>query len=317
MKRIVWLDVGRGVSIILVVMYHVILMSNQMGVEVASVYEQLNEPIQLVRMPLFFSMSALLIGTKIAADWETYAIKYLAVTAWLFVLWNLIYTIVQGRPPLWIATGLFYPPHMTSHLWFLWALLIYRFGAKVLALYRLQVICILAAISIVTFERLGGTGDYSFAAKNILKYWVFFAVFSWYGREIAREIDKRPWLSLAAALCLAAVCWITWFRFGFAVGGVIAAICLSIMIARYFTLLTRFFSWFGRSSLEIFLLHILALMGLIPILAGVPLIAVLGLPMFTILSIFASIGLYRMFNPIAPWLFAMPRFGRLIAERKS
>lgn len=317
MKRIEWLDAGRGVSIILVVMYHVILMSNQMGVEVARIYEQLNEPIQLVRMPLFFSMSALLIGAKLAGDWEAYATKYLAVTAWLFVLWNLIYTVVQGNPSLWIVTGLFYPPHMTGHLWFLWALLIYRFGAKVLWPFRLPVICVLAAISIMTFERLAGTGDYSFAAKNILKYWVFFAVFSWYGREIAREIDKRPWLFLGAALCLAAVCWTIWFRFGIAVGGVIAAICLSIMIARHLSLVTKCFSWFGRSSLEIFLLHIMALMALIPLFAGVPLIGVLGVPMLTFLSIFASIGLHRIINPIAPWMFAMPRFGRPLTERKS
>ncbi|MEI4488210.1 acyltransferase family protein [Frigidibacter sp. MR17.14] len=308
-ERTAWLDVGRGVSIVLVVFYHVIMLFELHGLPFASVYDKLNGPMQLVRMPLFFTMSALLISSRLALPWRQYANRYLLPTAWLFLVWNSLYLLTKESAP-WsqILTSIYTVSDLITHLWFLWALVLFRCLAKLLAPVRHMAIVVAMGLSIAGFQRLSGTADLTFAELNILKYAFFFLAAVWYGRPLAQSVERRPWLWVAAAGAGMGLSWIVYIKVLVAVTGVFSAAAVAVLIARHLPRLSSGLTWLGRRSLEIFLLHFAFITWLLPLTEGLPGSVWWATPCVMLAAIAGSLAIRPLAEPFAPWLFELPKW---------
>lgn len=304
--RISWLDTGRGISIILVVFYHVIMMAKIWDIPAAGLYEMINYLVKAVRMPFFFAMSGLLLSGRLEIPWLGYARRYLYPTIWLFLIWNTIYTLLMGREWTQVLSSILWPADIETHLWFLWALALFRILAKAARPAAPLALLLALAISPLTYGGAIGQGR-SFVESNLLRYGVFFLAAAWYGPPMAGWLLRNPWMAVAMAGLIFLGCWPFRFRFGFALSGVMLSTALAILIARHLPTIDRRCAWLGRRSLEIFILHFLFIHLLLPPVAGLPGHAWWGVPAVTLAAVALPIAMRKVLDPYAPWLFALPR----------
>ena len=92
-SRIDWVDAAKGMSILLVVLHHVVILSEPHGL-VPGPVSALNTALASLRMPLFFLASGLFAAAPLAASWRTLLHKRVAFFLYLFVLWTLLQSVV-------------------------------------------------------------------------------------------------------------------------------------------------------------------------------------------------------------------------------
>jgi len=150
-----WVDVAKGVSISLVVIWHVV-----------GDFSRLNEALIFLRMPLFFFVAGLFARTNFLYGQEMRTYEKLANFLWIFSIWSVILffltrvpiLIVQDRDVLYATARLpliFLNPPQT--IWFIYALAI-SFAA-VFALRSLPVSVVLL-ISVVIFSISASDGNW-------------------------------------------------------------------------------------------------------------------------------------------------------------
>ena len=299
------MDTAKGVSIILVVYYHAIMFAGRYEIDILPFYKTINWPMLLVRMPLFFVLSALLMSSKLDEGWDRYARKYLLPVIWLYVIWDTLYLLTMGRPLIQTVTALVLPSDIVTHLWFLWALVMFRVAAKLLDRVRLPALAVTALVSFLTFGGHIGQ-DLTFVEINLLKYPVFFLASVWYGRAVFAHVTSRPRLYAAGMLVIFAGMWMMKERLGIAASGVIAAVAISAIISDKVPVIARVLSWFGRHSLAIFILHFWIVRGLMQLTDGLPGSPIWGVPAVTLVAVLASILIRHLTDRIAPFLFVLP-----------
>ncbi|MBY4207233.1 acyltransferase family protein [Rhodococcus fascians] len=91
--RMHWVDVARGVCVLLVVLHHVI---RQLAAEAPDgwrsavvLWESVDEVLTPIRIPLFFLMSGMLVAGRASAPWPSAKSK-LVVPAYLYVVWSVL-----------------------------------------------------------------------------------------------------------------------------------------------------------------------------------------------------------------------------------
>lgn len=210
-KRIDWIDVAKGIGMILVIMGHTI----QLGVV---------KPIYAFHMPLFFFLSGLLLVPNKIGDFSSFTIKKAVqiLRPWLTLL--LISTGVCLLIPEWreqftwdsILVDLYSVNTNTfqnSSIWYLpcffFALVFYFIMNKVFK-HNTASVCVFIAFALSLFflkpamEALSiPTGRLPFKMDSALLATVFIATASWYRQQIFEYVKSKAnikWLFLAGLI---------------------------------------------------------------------------------------------------------------------
>lgn len=317
--RVAWVDVAKGLTILLVVVFHAQIYLAHKGLGLA-LYTQINTVLQPVRMPLFFALSGALAVSLIRQDWGRVLHNRVAVFVMLFVLWSTIH-IAAFKYLLWHPLFAFRAPiswevlqgmiQPRTSIWFVWALAIYILFAKSLRPWP----AIAAALSLA-IGLLGASGlpmDYGFALlqQKLLLYLPFFVLPALYGRGALIWIANHPLLLLALGAVLSALAVLgaavpvpegagQYLSIGAtellrASGGLCAGLAGAVYLARLPGAVTLF-SYFGRRTLSIYLPHILFLSIAVSLLArwNLPGAALYALPLVCAVVVAFSLGLARL-----------------------
>ncbi|MEU1745726.1 acyltransferase family protein [Micromonospora arida] len=340
--RAQWADAAKGVCIILVVLWHVVVKDYlqidwHIGVPVPGLWGTLGEQFLPLRMPLFFTISGVFAANAALRPWRVVARSRIAGFLYLYAVWLLIHTVVLAAAPelptdrATSALGLLEQLTITpSNLWYLYALALYFTIAKLARrLPRALVLVPAAALSAVAAAGLLDTpGNRAGLYQNL----VFFLAGLYLRPQIQRwaaTASRRRLLLTSGGYVLALAAMAVagaqqWFGVWPAVSvvavifGITAAARLSLWSA-----LSRPLARLGRITLPIYVIHmpVLALLHrllLVPVsgLGGsVQGLIVLGYPiLLSGLVIGLSLAVHRGLLAVrAGWLFALPGTRRVEA----
>lgn len=280
-SRIGWVDAARALCVLAVVVMHttisLLLVSDPDPLDMT--WRRIVDAMTPLRMPALALLSGMLLARRIRAGWGDRSVRAsIALSYWLYAVWLLVFLLVARLVgwAMWLGPfgqgttlGAFqaYIDQLVlprSVLWYVLALAIWT--AVLTAIHRVPpaaVLIVLGAISIVTFYL---PADGSDQYRNVLRYFVFFAVGVYCSTEIRDRITRQPWVSGAvAAGVFAVVTFIAAFGIDGNVGNVLTvprdiAGALLVMVAavalRFVPFLGRTFSWIGRRTLPIYVMHI-------------------------------------------------------------
>ncbi|CAM3965867.1 acyltransferase family protein [Smaragdicoccus niigatensis] len=208
-QRVAWVDIAKGMTIVLVVLLH----STDMLVRhdlVAPFWESINGSLQPIRMPLFFVASGLFAQKTIAMTWPTMLRSRTAHLFYLYLLWTVLFFVVHNILPAEtrhdgyaqfqsIITGIYVP---NSALWFIYGLAVFGVVAKLLRNQTLEVQFGLAIALNITAQYVTIV---NFGWNNLAEYFVYFLVGLNF-REIVVRIsnyDSNRWIAASVAVYVA------------------------------------------------------------------------------------------------------------------
>ena len=332
-----WVDAGRGLAIILVVLVHSRDWLDTAGLNLGA-WEQVNNVLAALRMPLFFTISGLLGAKWVTAGWPRLLSQKITVLVWVYLLWQpigLLAALVADR-----ITGAHQGPlhflialaatvvRPRSELWFLWALTLYfvlaRLGARARIGSQLLVAGVISAVWLSGLVPVGNQGW-----NGVPKYYLFFLI-GIHHRELILWLAARSRRSrlLSAALIVGWVATATvsmltgaedWVPVGLATRllGLAAGIALAGILARW-----RLLGFLGARTLPIYLAHtpiIIVLAWIVHtqrgagwVLASTPLLPVL----VTAVVVPLTVALHRLLSATpARILYAPPERVRALVQR--
>lgn len=264
-RRLDWVDIAKGICIVLVVMMH-----STLGVEKAiggqTALHGFIEWAKPFRMPDFFFISGLFLASRIDRPWRAYLDTKVVHFAYFYVLWVTIHIGLRAGgliDELGFAGALgFYlvsyvEPYGT--LWFIYMLAVFFVVAKLVhGLPRAAVFLAAAALYLV-LPKTGVLVVDEFADRFVFfyaGYWLAPAVFAY-----AARVDTSRRVIIAAALALWAVANALAVRDGlsvvpgldlmFSAAGVAAVVTASVLLRP--TLVGEGLRYCGRNSIAIYL----------------------------------------------------------------
>ncbi|MCG5447746.1 acyltransferase family protein [Micromonospora hortensis] len=340
--RAQWADAAKGVCIILVVLWHVVVKDYlqidwHIGVPVPGFWGMLGEQFLPLRMPLFFTISGLFAANAAQRPWRVVARSRVAGFLYLYAVWLLIHTVVLAAAPelptdrATSALGVLEQLTVTpSNLWYLYALALYfTIATLTRRVPRALVLVPAAALSAVAAAGLLDTpGNRAGLYQNL----VFFLAGLYLRPQIqqwAATATRRRLLLTSGGYVLAlAAMALTgaqqWFGVWPAVSvvAVIFGITAAARLSRW-SALSEPLARLGRITLPIYVIHmpVLALLHrllLAPVsgLGGSAQgLIVLGYPvLLSGLVIGLSLAVHRgLLAARAGWLFALPGSRRVEA----
>ncbi len=327
--RVPWVDTGRGIAIILVVLFH----SGNWSVvafDGASTWVEVNRALASLRMPLFFTLSGLFAAKWVTASWLSLWRHKLSLFTWVYLLWSTIGTFVfmlgmsvqdQHGNFLKAATKgwLFTAVAPRFEYWFIWALALFfvlvKLTRRVPAWIQLTAAgsLSLVALSGVTLVNVGWTG--------MAKY-LFFFLLGLHARDSIRRLgDVNVWvLAPPAALwaCLvvsgAAFGWdasVPGYYFATSVVGLFAGILLSRALSRL-----TFVQYLGRNTLPIYLTHTTIILVVVWLIhrvgtgSSTPIVGLAFVPTLATVALLVSLrlGVMSESRPALRFLYAAPEW---------
>ncbi|MDG4757543.1 acyltransferase [Micromonospora sp. WMMD710] len=337
--RAEWADAAKGVCIILVVGWHVVVKDYlqidwHVGVPVPGLWGTLGEQFLPLRMPLFFTISGVFAANAAQRPWRVVARSRIAGFLYLYIVWLLIHTAILAAAPglptdrATSPAGLLEQLTVTpSNLWYLYALALYFTIAKAtLRVPRTLVLVPAAALSAVAAAGLLGTpGNRAGVYQNL----VFFLAGLYLRPQVHRWADTASRrrllltssgfvLALTTMAVLGAQQWL-------GVWPVVSVVAVTFGITAAARLARRPalgspLARLGRITLPIYVIHmpVLALLHQVLVVPVSGLerpaqdLLVLGYPiLLTGLVIGLSLGIHRALLAVrARWLFALPHARR-------
>lgn len=279
--RIPWVDAARALCVLAVVVMHttisLLVVVEHTQVDVA--WRQIVDAMTPFRMPALSLLSGMLLSRRIRSGWSDRTVRAsIALSYWLYVVWLLVFLLMGigigysmwlgpfGAGPALDAVKTFVDQLVMprSVLWYVMALAVW--AAVLTAMHRVSpaaILIVLGALSIASFYL---PGDGSDQYRNVLRYFVFFAVGVYFSRSFRDRITNRPWQTgIVAVGVFAVVAFIAKFGVDGDVGNVltvprdIAGAGVVMMIA---VVLCRVpglgpaLAWTGRRTLPIYVMHI-------------------------------------------------------------
>lgn len=210
--RIAWVDVAKGLCIILVVLHHAVMFLGLHGLVPAPV-AALNLALTSLRMPLFFLASGLFVAAALERPWRVLLHRRVALFAWLYLLWTVVQFAVNTALPAGTAPEdatiltarelLLVPLIPDPAMWFLYALALFSVAARLLR--RVPGPALLAVTGIAS--AVVGTGAIAFPshAWELIARYAFFFVLGWQGRRLVEWLAEAtsPLRVLAAGVLAA------------------------------------------------------------------------------------------------------------------
>jgi fucose 4-O-acetylase-like acetyltransferase len=226
-ERIEWIDVAKGMAILMVTLLHANLVVSLSGIDTffsADIHEFL-EP---VRMPLFFLVSGFFASSSIRSSWKSLWNRRIAQYIWLLVIWSTIMWLLSKVPafegdPAFPADFISFLKTIVrpfSFIWFLWCLPVYFISAKLIQrINRRFVLVALTAVSVLGFalselRNQDGLIDFIVASKaytGALKFFLFFWAATQYRNEILARVPKSVVYATVLAVAFATCVMILWY----------------------------------------------------------------------------------------------------------
>lgn len=208
--RLAWADTAKGLLIVLVVFWHVVMKSYltidwRLGIPLPGVWGLVSDIAYPVRMPLFFLISGCFAANAVvrpwAAVWRSRVVRFL----YLYLLWTLIHTAtMQAFPdfptlvPRSVAEFVEAITISPPNAWYLYALALYFLVAK--ALRRLPAWMPLAAAAALTTAVGAGLIDVVSNRGSLLANLLYFLIGTTFSRRIIGFAARpRPLLATASA----------------------------------------------------------------------------------------------------------------------
>ncbi|MEO3768925.1 acyltransferase [Micromonospora sp. B9E7] len=334
-RRAEWADAAKGVCIILVVLWHVVVKDYlqidwHLGVPVPGLWGTLGEQFLPLRMPLFFTISGVFAANAAQRPWRVVARSRVAGFLYLYALWLLIHTAILAAAPelptdrATSALGVLEQLTITpSNLWYLYALALYFTIAK--ATRRAPRALVLVPAAVLSAVAAAGLLDTPGNRGGLYQNLVFFLAGLYLRPQIQRwaaTASRRRLLLTSGAYVLALAAMAVagaqqWFGVWPAVSvvAVIFGITAAARLARW-SALSKPMASLGRITLPIYVVH-MPVLALLHRLLLVPVselgrsaqgLIVLGYPvLLTGLVIGLSLAVHRGLLAVrAGWLFALP-----------
>ena len=268
--RYEWMDAGRGLAIVLVVLLHASDWLQSTGVPVAG-WETFNDVVSGVRMPLFFTISGMLGARWVRARWPDLVSRKVAVLFWVYLIWQPIGLAAAAMAEQitgdresslhWVVALAATIVRPRSELWFLWALAVYFVLARLTCRARLWM-QLVAAGAVAGLTLCTQVSDGTLGWNGPPKFYVFFLLGA-HCRAPLLSIAQRVHGSVRMLLALI----VTWVAVASAaqaldaerfVGpglltrslGLLAGIAIAGLLAR-----GRLLRYLGSRTLPIYLAH--------------------------------------------------------------
>lgn len=319
--RVSWVDILKGVAIILVVGQHCIDFLESVGWEWGPL-TLVFAAIGTVRMPAFFFAAALFFGANLTRPWSFVLARRVAPMLYLFALWSLIraaYLTVGPWPldpdidPGAFALTIFVDPR--SSMWFVYALAFYFTAVRATSALPHRIGWVLAVLFSAPFL-LGSVTTGNWGWDNIFKMYVFFYAGVHLKAWLMQVSDRLSWWMVATpAAVWAVLLGLSYVLFRalatpllpfIIVAGLCAVVIASILVARRFQL--RWLQAVGLQTLPVYLLHVYPLAigaTLLGALAPSPYAVPVAFVMLTALAVAVSYGVWLPLRHV-PGLFSAP-----------
>ena len=324
MARQGWADAARGLAIITIVFFHVVLGLGEQGEVHWTAWTLINlfAPFPIV---LFFVAAGRFSQSLLNGGWSSAVTRRLAGLIYVFALWTLLdgaAAAALGDPQT--TELLDYLANPRSPLWFIWALVLYTaFAAATPRSWRLAVIIGAGVLSFCSFAGLIALN--SFVYDNLLRFLPFFLTGVAAG-DIEQPIEGRRWrLLLCGGLLFAGLTALAmWMPVAQAVKGALlfglAVLAAPVGIAGASIVadapgVGRLAQGFGRCSLGVYLVHPIVILLLFQVtdFAG-PVMApeLVSTPfVLTITCLGLSIGFVLVSSHLGlTWLYRPPGGGK-------
>ncbi|MDM9628917.1 acyltransferase family protein [Rhizobium sp. S152] len=325
--RIEWLDIAKGMSIILVVIYHTLLYHDFHAIA-PDLYTRFSAVMTPIRMPLFFTVSGFLAASAMRAPWGDFLRRKIWLLVYLFAIWStarwLFFRYVQtnvlvpteGSDPYQLIQMWWAP---NTGIWFIWALAIFMVATKALqATPHALTIAAAAIVSILTFgDRLPID---LFTHRNVLQYFVFFLFGCWYGKSVVNGITERPVLTaLGGFLIFAALYVLRWrlqavdkgsWALVSSIAG-LAWLCGTAVLMSRWQAVRSAFAYFGRNTLPVYVTHVMIVSLLVATIAALigtgTTLGYLTAPVVVTVAIGLSLAIRAVADRTgAGWLYSPP-----------
>lgn len=308
-----WMDVLRGLAILLVLTLHATLVVEVYGIEPWAPLVEFNQILAPYRMPMLMLLSGLLLGKALRKGWRRYYQGKLDKVVYPLLVWTLISHMAIDPGHGWTEPWTYLGPY---HLWFILFLAAYYGVAPVLEGFN-TVVVVLACLAASALAPDG--------SKYGERFFVLMAFF-FLGHALAKrpgllERLTTPWAAMAAlpvvvALSAYAVLWgegVVYGPFLFLPVG-----CGIVVLVTAVRAATRHgrgeaLAFLGRNSLVFYASHY----PLTYLVVGATLDAGLPLPLIAAISLLTSLGVgTALVVMAAEWapvraLFERPRLGKM------
>lgn len=278
-KRMPWIDALKGISIVLVVFYHVIIFNYNIPFKLElynrTIFDSANYFFAYrfipLRMPLFFLISGFLASNAIFnKNWGQVFHSKIGICLYMFVLWcilqNFFFHIVgndapTGVNPLTMHASLlvdFFEAMIVgrSPLWYLYALAIFFSCSKFLKKYPLWLFTGAFILNVFVFFEAP-----PFPFKNMSYCFLFFITGVFFGKTIFIFLQnstlKHNLIGLSVCVAsLAATNLIFDFRFRL-LESVFGIYVMSVFVINWYKLggALKIFEFIGRNTLPIYVIH--------------------------------------------------------------
>lgn len=344
--RIGWIDVAKGLAIIMVTAFHANAALEGVDVDTGA-SDDLHRFLNSFRMPLFFMVSGFFASSAVKGSWSSLWTRRLETLVWLFFLWSALLWLfaevitLESAPTFnpklsTLLKGLIRP---SESIWFLWCLVVfYTFTKLVRAISDRIVLPGVIVLAIAGFvlkqapaqQGLLGFVQGSLAYVNAASYLVFF----WAGfKNKDFIISKVPTTATQVLLAIAIFALCRWgslsadfliakavLRFSAAWAGVFILLSLAKGLFHFAPMLAKWLSTIGARTVPLYVLQVPIMWTLVVVFAdrvgdGGGLAGWLHVP----LALFA-IGIVQVVDASATrsgalWLFESPR-AMLAGSRK-
>ena len=276
--RLEWVDAGKGISILLVVLYHSTEWLAAARIDLAGL-TVMNAILADLRMPVFFFLAGLFARSWIGRSWSDLLRFKLAALAWVYLLWSVI-----ELPTKWLAAAAFttkveeefiirqvavialIPFRTSGSIWFIWALVVFFVLAKLTATWPLWLQLAAASAAALATRALPEEINEQLVAltglgyRGALLYYLFFLLGAYF-RDPAQQWAARTgpaaavgivaaWIALRVGAEAAGIAEQAVASFLLAAGGMVAGVALAVSLQHVHLL-----RYLGTRTLPIYLAH--------------------------------------------------------------
>ena len=267
--RVAWADATKGLTIVLIVVYHSGLILGQAHV-IGSGWTDFNMLFPLLRVPLFFAVSGLFAASVIARPWRTLWATRLSPLVWAFGAWALLRFAFFSVFPLSsrpyendfasVIQAVWAP---LTAAWYLHALFLFMVMAKLTVRVPpwLQV-AVAALLSALVLNGLVSFPETYY--ERLAVHYVFFVGACYLKNPLRRAVDASNTTSTLLLLggyvvgsVVAVQHGVDWLKLPLAVLAVPAGFFLARQVTG--SGLGRLLTWIGERTLPIYVCHVLVI----------------------------------------------------------